>query len=271
VAFFVLEDVMGKKHRASRPDDSYHVEFYQQQENMKKKESLQAKTKNQSRYISSIDRNVLTFGLGPAGTGKTYVAAAKAAEALAQKRVSKVIVTRPVVEAGENLGFLPGELEEKFDPYFKPVRAVFEKHMGKGRTEYCLKHGVIEVLPLAYMRGHSFEDAFVIFDEAQNASKVQMKLFLTRLGNDSTAVVNGDLRQRDISAATGMEDALSKLCDVHGVGCVEFTRADVVRSGFVQDVVDAYESNHQPIAIMSKWKHLIGNTDQQQPAYTFSG
>ena len=261
---------MGKKHRAKRPDDLYHVEFYQQ-ENMKIKDTLQAKSKKQGHYISSIDRNVLTFGLGPAGTGKTYVAAAKAAEALVQKRVSKVIVTRPVVEAGESLGFLPGELEEKFDPYFKPVRAVFEKHMGKGRTEYCLKHGVIEVLPLAYMRGHSFEDCFVIFDEAQNATEVQMKLFLTRLGNDSKAVVNGDLRQRDIVRARGLEDALDRLCDVHGVGCVEFTRADVVRSGFVQDVVDAYESNHQPIAIMSKWKHLIGHTDQQQPAYTYSG
>lgn len=255
-----------KKRRQQRNDDHYHSEFYQ--ESMKTKDTLQAKSKKQGHYISSIDRNVLTFGIGPAGTGKTYVAAAKASQALVQKQVSKIIVTRPVVEAGESLGFLPGELEEKFDPYFKPVRAVFEKHLGKGRTEYCLKHGVIEVLPLAYMRGHSFEDAFVIFDEAQNATEVQMKLFLTRLGNDSKAVVNGDLRQRDIVGARGLEDALDKLCQVQGVGCVEFTRADVVRSGFVQDVVDAYESNNMPVAIMSKWRHLIGHTDQTQPVYS---
>ena len=258
---------MGKKHRAKRPDDHYHVEFYQQ-ENMKTKQTLQAKSRKQGHYISSIDRNVLTFGLGPAGTGKTYVAAAKAAQALVEKRVSKIIVTRPVVEAGESLGFLPGELEEKFDPYFKPVRAVFEKHLGKGRTEYCLRHGVIEVLPMAYMRGHSFEDCFVIFDEAQNASEVQMKLFLTRLGDGSKAVVNGDLRQRDIPEARGLEDALDRLCEVQGVGLVEFGRADVVRSGFVQDVVNAYESNNAPVAIMSKWRQIIGHTDRTQPAYT---
>ena len=256
-----------KKRRQQRNDDHYHSEFYQQ-ESMKTKDTLQAKSKKQGHYISSIDRNVLTFGIGPAGTGKTYVAAAKASEALVQKRVSKIIVTRPVVEAGENLGFLPGELEEKFDPYFKPVRAVFEKHLGKGRTEYCLKHGVIEVLPLAYMRGHSFDDCFVIFDEAQNATEVQMKLFLTRLGNESKAVVNGDLRQRDIASAKGLEDALDRLCLVRGVGCVEFTRVDIVRSGFVQDVVDAYESKTESVAIMPKWRHLIGHTGQLQPACT---
>lgn len=245
-------------------DEQYQCEFYSK-ESMKKEKRVAAKTKNQGYYISSIDRNVLTFGIGPAGTGKTYVAAAKAAEALLDKRVSKIIITRPVVEAGENLGFLPGELEEKFDPYFRPVRDVLEKHLGKGKVEYCVKNRIIEALPLAYMRGHSFEDCFVIFDEAQNATEIQMKLFLTRLGNDSVAVVNGDMRQRDLDLAVGLEDAMSRLGELSGVQIVEFDQSDIVRSGFCQQVVEAYESG------VSRWeqresRHVIINRWKKKEA-----
>ena len=257
-----------KKRAALQQDEIYQAEFYEK-ENMKKREQVQAKTKNQSYYLSSIDRNILTFGIGPAGTGKTYVAAAKAAQALLDKQISKIVITRPVVEAGEALGFLPGELEEKFEPYFKPVRAIFEKFLGKGRLEYCIKNKIIEVLPMAYMRGHSFDDTFVIFDEAQNASKVQMKLFLTRLGESSRAVVNGDLCQRDLPSARGLEDAISRLHRIQGVQVIEFTRDDIVRSGFVQDVVDAYEyepgSSRERNAIIPPWKRLSGITDQSMP------
>lgn len=227
--------------RQKKVEDQYDSEFYTPPKDRTKGE-LEAKNDSQRYYLSSIDRNTLTFGVGPAGTGKTYVAAFKAAKALLDRKVEKIIITRPVVEAGENLGFLPGELNEKFDPYFRPVRNALEEFLGKGRTEYLVKKGIIVAMPMAYMRGHSFDNCFVIFDEAQNATQVQMKLFLTRLGNGSTAVVNGDLKQRDLASAKGLEDAMQRLASVQGVEVVEFSERDIVRSGFVQDVVNAYEA-----------------------------
>ena len=189
----------------------------------------------------AIQSSSLVFGLGPAGTGKTFIAAMMAADALAEKRVERVIVTRPVVEAGESLGYLPGTQEEKFDPYFAPVRQVFERRLGKSRVDYLVKHKIIETMPLAYMRGHTFENCFVLFDEAQNATKTQMKLFLTRVGEYSTVVVNGDVKQRDISKADGLEDAIHRLQKIPGVKVVQFEASDIVRSGLVQRIVQAYE------------------------------
>jgi phosphate starvation-inducible PhoH-like protein len=204
---------------------------------------LEAKTGAQSQYLTAIRSSIITFGVGPAGTGKTYIATCEAAQALKDRQVSKIIVTRPAVEAGEELGFLPGSLEEKFDPYFRPVKGILEARLGKSQVEYLIKRGTIEALPLAYMRGHTFDNAFVLFDEAQNASVVQMKLFLTRVGNHSRVIVNGDVRQRDIPTAAGLEDAMSRCARLRGVSIVEFTRKDIVRSGISQSIVEAYESD----------------------------
>ncbi len=203
---------------------------------------IQAKNESQANYLNAIRSSVITFGVGPAGTGKTYLAACEAASCLKDRQVSKIIVTRPAVEAGEELGFLPGSLEEKFEPYFRPVKSILEARLGKSQVEYLIKRGTIEALPLAYMRGHTFDNTFVLFDEAQNASAVQMKLFLTRVGNYSRVVVNGDIRQRDVIGANGLEDAIQRTSGIHGVSVVEFTRQDIVRSGISQSIVEAYES-----------------------------
>lgn len=203
---------------------------------------LTAKTEAQGHYLLGIQSSIITFGIGPAGTGKTYIATCMAADAIRAKQVSKILITRPAVEAGEELGFLPGTLEEKFDPYFRPVRDILAKRLGPAKFEYMVKHKQIEALPLAYMRGHTFDNCFVLFDEAQNASVAQMKLFLTRIGNYSKVVINGDLRQRDLPDARGLEDAIARLQDINGVSVVEFTREDIVRSGIAQKIVEAYES-----------------------------
>lgn len=206
------------------------------------KEPISAMTEAQAHYILSIEQNQLTFGTGPAGTGKTYVAGALAAEALAERETDKVIITRPAVEAGESLGFLPGELEEKFDPYFQPFRDVLEERLGASFVEYLIKIGRIEALPLAYMRGKTFKNCWVVLDEAQNTTPVQMKLFLTRIGKNSKIIVNGDTTQKDIRGESGLVDAIERLEGLKSVGFVEFGREDIVRSGLVQDIVDRYES-----------------------------
>jgi phosphate starvation-inducible PhoH-like protein len=218
---------LGTDHKVEKRDDS----------------KLEPKTAAQSEYLTAIRSSVVTFGVGPAGTGKTYIATCEAAEALKSRQVRKIIVTRPAVEAGEELGFLPGSLEEKFDPYFRPVKAILEARLGKSQVEYMVKRGTIEALPLAYMRGHTFDNCFVLFDEAQNASSVQMKLFLTRVGNHSKVVVNGDIRQRDIPNANGLEDAVHRTRSIGGVSVVNFTKADIVRSGISQRIVEVYETD----------------------------
>lgn len=206
------------------------------------KEPVKPKTENQSLYLNSLRTNILTFGLGPAGTGKTYVAVAEAATLLQQKQVEKVIITRPAVEAGESLGFLPGELEEKFDPFFAPVRAIFEERLGSGHLEALLRNKRIEVKPLAYMRGITFKDAFVILDEAQNTTPQQMKLFLTRIGEGSKIAVNGDLKQTDIPGLSGLADAVNRCHQIKSVGTIRFDKSDIVRSGIAQAIVEAYEA-----------------------------
>ncbi len=197
-----------------------------------------ARTEAQQDYANSIHSNTLTFGIGPAGTGKTWVAGYLGVKALLEGR--RLVITRPAIEAGESLGFLPGELAEKFDPYFRPVRMVLERALGKGHVEGMIKAGKIEALPLALMRGHTFEDAFVLLDEAQNTSPVQMKMFLTRIGENATVVVNGDLSQKDIPGPSGLADALDRLDGMRDVGIVRFRREDIVRSGIVQDILDRY-------------------------------
>ena len=204
-------------------------------------EPLKALTSIQQTYINSINNNLITFGCGPAGTGKTYVCGALAAEALANGKTEKIIVTRPVQEAGENLGFLPGELEDKFAPYFQPFKDVLEERLGKGHVQGLSKAGRIEASPLAYMRGRSFKNAWIILDEAQNCTPTQMKLFLTRIGENCTVVVNGDISQRDIKGQCGLTDAVKRLEHINAVKLITFERKDIVRSGIVQEVVDAYD------------------------------
>jgi phosphate starvation-inducible PhoH-like protein len=215
---------------------------------VKNTEPLHARTEAQKRYINAIKSFPLAFGLGPAGTGKTYIAGVLAAQLLTNKTVERIIVTRPAVESGESLGFLPGELEEKYEPFIAPFREVLEERLGSSAVEYLLKSGRIEAAPLAYMRGRTFKNSFVILDEAQNTTPRQMKLFLSRLGEGSKCVVDGDPMQSDINCydnhnhpTNGLIDAVHRLRHIPSVKIVEFTRKDIVRSGLVQEIVQAYE------------------------------
>lgn len=213
------------------------------QRSRQRDEPLEPRSDKQALYIATIQANVLTFGIGPAGTGKTFCATSLACEAFVDGKVDRIIITRPVVEAGEELGFLPGEMMEKFAPYLAPVRQILDRRLGRGAVDMFLKDGHIECLPLAFMRGHTFSNAFVILDEAQNTTKTQMKMFLTRIGEGCRVIVDGDPRQIDIAAPSGLIDAVQRLRGMKGVGLVEFTRGDIVRSGLVQDIVEAYEDH----------------------------
>jgi phosphate starvation-inducible PhoH-like protein len=195
----------------------------------------------QKRYLSAMRNFVLTFATGPAGTGKTFLCSALAAQMLESGEIKKIIITRPAVEAGESMGFLPGEIEDKFGPYLQPFRDTLDQRLGKSFVEYLIKRGVIEATPLAYMRGRSFRDAFIILDESQNTTPVQMKMFLTRIGQDCRVVVNGDIRQKDISGVSGLEDAISRVTHIPTVKHVEFRKADIVRSGLCQEIISCYE------------------------------
>ncbi|MDR0780424.1 MAG: PhoH family protein [Pseudomonadales bacterium] len=206
------------------------------------KTPLIARTPAQQRYIDAIKHHCLTFGIGPAGTGKSYCAGALAAEALESGRIERIILTRPAVEAGENLGFLPGELQDKYAVYIEAFRDILNERLGPGVVDYCLRHGRIVGAPLAYMRGKTFNDnTFVILDEAQNTTPTQIKMFLTRIGENAKVVINGDIRQSDIRGPNGLADALDRLCGLPGVHIHTFERDDIVRSGLVRHILDRYE------------------------------
>jgi phosphate starvation-inducible PhoH-like protein len=205
--------------------------------------NLQARGANQKQYLNHIRQFDMTFGIGPAGTGKTYLAVACAVEALQTDRVRRIVLVRPAVEAGERLGFLPGDLAQKVDPYLRPMYDALYEMMGFDRVARFVERGVIEVAPLAFMRGRSLNDAFIILDEAQNTTVEQMKMFLTRIGFGSKAVVTGDITQTDLPAgrASGLQQAIEVLRDVEGVAFTFFTARDVVRHPLVQRIVQAYE------------------------------
>ncbi|WCT61521.1 PhoH family protein [Limosilactobacillus portuensis] len=207
--------------------------------------SIRVKNFGQRQYVNAIKHNDITFGIGPAGTGKTYLAVAMAVAALKRGEVERIILTRPAVEAGESLGFLPGDLQEKIDPYLRPIYDALNDIFGADHTQRLMERGVIEIAPLAYMRGRTLDGAFVIIDEAQNTTNAQMKMFLTRLGFGSKMVVNGDISQIDLPHGTrsGLVSAKRILKDIKSIKFVQFTAEDVVRHPVVARIINAYETN----------------------------
>jgi phosphate starvation-inducible PhoH-like protein len=211
------------------------------------KKALAPKTVNQRRYLEAIERNDLVFGVGPAGTGKTYLAVAMAISALISKKVARIILTRPAVEAGERLGFLPGTLQEKVDPYLRPLYDALYDMLESEKVEKFLERNTIEVAPIAFMRGRTLNDSFIILDEAQNSTPEQMKMVLTRQGFNSKMVVNGDITQIDLPGGkrSGLLDAVDVLKGVEGISFIHFDERDVVRHSLVQRIVKAYEKYNE--------------------------
>jgi len=204
---------------------------------------VKAKTLGQQSYLDAINKNTLTFGIGPAGTGKTYLAVAMAVKAFREEQISRIILTRPAVEAGEKLGFLPGDLQDKVDPYLRPLYDALFEMMGPETFQRNLEKGSIEVAPLAYMRGRTLDDSFIILDEAQNTTPEQMKMFLTRLGFNSKAIITGDITQIDLPdhRRSGLIEAIKVLKKVDDIAIIRLSERDVVRHKLVQDIIKAYE------------------------------
>ena len=204
---------------------------------------IKPKTVGQKRYVDMISKNTINFGIGPAGTGKTFLAVAMAVRALRQKKVNRIILTRPAIEAGEKLGFLPGDLQSKIDPYLRPLYDALFEMMGAENYTRLLEKGTIEIAPLAYMRGRTLDDSFIILDEAQNATPEQMKMFLTRLGFNSKAVITGDLTQTDLPSGqkSGLATAVKILAEIDDIGIHAFSERDVVRHKLVAKIILAYD------------------------------
>ena len=231
---------------------------------------IRAKTLGQKRYIDSINNNDIVFGIGPAGTGKTYLAMAAAVRAFKAKEVNRIILTRPAVEAGENLGFLPGDLQNKVDPYLRPLYDALFEILGHDTYNNLFEKGLIEVAPLAYMRGRTLDSAFVILDEAQNTTNEQMKMFLTRLGYGSKAIITGDVTQIDLPRGkqSGLKTVLRILANVKGIGITYLNKNDIVRHPLVQRIIDAYEkyekTNEKAKKIINEKKSNIKTGKQNE-------
>lgn len=215
---------------------------------------IKAKTVGQQKYVDAIKKNTIVFGVGPAGTGKTFLAVAMAVTALKQKQISRIVLTRPAVEAGEKLGFLPGDLQSKIDPYLRPLYDALGEMLGSESFTKYIEKGIIEIAPLAYMRGRTLDDAFIILDEAQNTTPEQMKMFLTRLGNNSKAIVTGDITQIDLPfiKKSGLIEAIGILDNIDGISIFRFTHKDVVRHPLVQKIILAYEKKSNSIQTVQK-------------------
>ncbi|MDE1154433.1 MAG: PhoH family protein [Acidobacteriaceae bacterium] len=238
------------------------------------KRMVSPRTANQKKYVEAIESNDMVFGLGPAGTGKTYLAVAMAVSALLAKKVSRIILVRPAVEAGERLGFLPGSLQEKVDPYMRPLYDALYDLLDPVKVDKMLETNVIEIAPLAFMRGRTLNDAFIIMDEAQNTTIEQMKMFVTRLGNNSKAVITGDLSQIDlpVPSRSGLHEALHVLDGVDGIRFCHFEDVDVVRHALVQRIVRAYDgykrSEQLPLGIDAANAAATGTGQAKQKPFT---
>ena len=217
---------------------------------------IKPRSGNQAQYVTNIVAHDITFGIGPAGTGKTYLAVASAVDALERQEIRRILLTRPAVEAGEKLGFLPGDLSQKIDPYLRPLYDALFEMLGFEKVERLIERNVIEVAPLAYMRGRTLNDAFIILDESQNTTVEQMKMFLTRIGFNSKAVITGDITQIDLprNARSGLRHAIEVLQEVDGISFNFFQADDVVRHPVVQRIVQAYEKHEQAVARATKAK-----------------
>lgn len=209
---------------------------------------IKPKTPNQLKLVQLVKENDLVFALGPAGTGKTYISVALAVQALKNKQVKKIIVTRPAVEAGENLGFLPGDLKEKIDPYLRPIYDALNDMLPFEKLQYYMEREIIEIAPLAYMRGRTLNNAFILLDEGQNTTPMQMKMFLTRMGPESKMIVTGDVSQVDLPSnqRSGLKEATRILANVKGIGIIELNERDVVRHKLVREIIEAYDKD-QPL------------------------
>lgn len=242
-----LRDVQSAASMAKKGTIEYLADMYNEEiARDTKGKSIRAKTTGQRLYIENIYRSDLTFGVGPAGTGKTFLAVVIACQMLRENKVKRIVLTRPAVEAGENLGFLPGDLKEKVDPYLRPLYDGLHTILGVETTDRLIERGTIEVAPLAYMRGRTLNEAFVILDEAQNTTEMQMKMFLTRLGFESKMIVTGDVTQVDLPRNTrsGLVDALGKLENVKGVAINRLDDSDVVRHPLVSKIIRAYDKEN---------------------------
>lgn len=251
-----LINIIKKQGRLSKQEVFYSIQLVQEGQEDKMKDllnevicitasgkSVKPKTLGQKRYINSIKCNDIVFGIGPAGTGKTYLAMAMAVNAFKNKEVNRIILTRPAVEAGESLGFLPGDLQEKVDPYLRPLYDALFDILGAETYSKYMERGLIEVAPLAYMRGRTLDSSFIILDEAQNTTSEQMKMFLTRLGFGSKAIITGDITQIDLprGKSSGLKKVAEILDDVRGIDFVYLSKKDVVRHQLVQRIIEAYE------------------------------
>ena len=228
-----------------------------------KGEHIRPKTQGQQEYIETIRRNVITLGVGPAGTGKTYLAVVMAAYYLRIKDVKRIILTRPAVEAGERLGFLPGDIREKVDPYLRPLYDALQDILGFDMYQKFTSRGIIEIAPLAYMRGRTLNDAFIILDEAQNTTGRQMKMFLTRLGFNSKMAVTGDLGQIDLprGVKSGLTEAVEILQNIKGIGIAKLDSSDVIRHDVVSRIIDAYDAYE---VLKQSKEHGYGDNNQQR-------
>lgn len=230
---------MKNKKRRSEKKPQKKKKFLQQAYKVK---TLEAMTEAQAHYMIAIEGNIITFGLGSAGTGKTYVATAMAGQMLYEGKVKKIIITRPAVQSGQGLGFLPGNLDEKFAPYIQPIRVILEERFGKGWFESQLKNGNIECVPLEFMMGKTFDNAFVLGDEMQNATEKEMFILLSRVGEYSKVVINGDYKmQKVIRGTSGLQDAVQRLGSVDNIAVHEFCSDDIVRSGIAKEIIKKYE------------------------------
>lgn len=225
--------------------EDYNTEEAPKRANLRLPAGIRPKTAGQRRYLEAIATHPITFGLGPAGTGKTYLAVAMAVQALLNRQIKRIVLTRPAVEAGERLGFLPGDLQAKIDPYLRPLYDALQDMLPADRAERLVEQGTIEVAPLAFMRGRTLNDAFIILDEAQNTTSEQMKMFLTRMGFQSTVVITGDTSQTDLpsNVQSGLLASQRILSGIEGITFNTFTKADVVRHPLVAEIVLAYERN----------------------------